>query len=668
MLKPETPVNALAKIGPKYKALLEKLEIRTIEDLLYHFPFRYDDFSNKCLIKDLKVGEQVTVEATLGSIDNIFTRFGKKLTKAKILDETGSINVLWFNQQYLASVLKPGKVYSFTGRVGDSGGKVTLISPNFEEKTDNSLNTGRLVSVYPETAGISSKWLRSRINDVLSAEIALEEFLPDELLIKQKISDIQKAIRQIHFPKSQEEADSSRKRFELEELFLELLKVEKRRNEWSVKLEANTLQPYKTQIQELIASLPFKLTDSQIKAVDEISADMQQPHPMNRLLEGDVGTGKTIVAVIAAYLAFLNGLKVLYMAPTEILAKQHYETIKQFLPELKVDLRTGSTGAPSEGWDILIGTHALLYTNDSYKNVGLVIIDEQHRFGVEQRGKIIELGKGDKVPHLLAMTATPIPRTLALTLYGDLAISVLKTHPHTERKITTKVISMNAREKAYDWIKEKNEPTFIVCPFIEISDNAELENVKAAQAEFQNLSEGVFSGVSVGLLHGRMKPAEKQAIIEKFRSGEIKVLVSTPVIEVGIDIPDATVMVIESAERYGLASLHQLRGRVGRGNKEGFCFAIMSNNARQSYARLKNLEAVDNGLELAEIDLKMRGQGDVFGTMQHGDKKLHIARLDNLELLEQAKGYAQEYYPKLEEFPKLKKKLAERHGDFVKAN
>jgi ATP-dependent DNA helicase RecG len=472
-------------------------------------------------------------------------------------------------------------------------------------------------------------------------------------------------MHQIHFPDSLKEAEIAHRRFEFEELFIELLKVETRKQEWSQTLKGHKFELKTKELQEFEKKLPFTLTDSQQTALEQITRDMTKIHPMNRLLEGDVGTGKTVVAVLSAVLAHINGFKTLHMAPTEILAEQHFLTFQKLLENsgIEIEMSTG-TNKPKKDWNILIGTHAIIFNKENYQNIGLIIIDEQHRFGVEQRGKIMNMATDGKIPHLLSMTATPIPRTLALTLYGDLSISTLKTHPNSERKITTKVVSDKNRDTAYEWIRNRNEPTFIVCPFIESSDNADLANVKAAQQEFLKLSTGIFKNVSMGLLHGRMKSKEKQEIVEKFRKGEIKVLVSTPVIEVGIDIPDATIIVIESAERYGLASLHQLRGRVGRGGKEGFCFVMMSTYSRNSIARLKYLEEINNGLELAEIDMKLRGQGDIFGTMQHGEKKLKIADLSNLELLETAKQASERYYPKIAEYPLLKGKL-EESGKFV---
>lgn len=669
-----SPVTVLRGISTKYKYLLEKLGIETIQDLIYHFPFRYDDFSKTISISELKEGEIVTVNATLEKIDNIFTRYGRRITKAKISDSTGFLDIYWFNQHYLKNYFKSGESYIFSGKVGLFNKKLSLISPEYEPATGNKLNTGRLAPIYPETAGVSSKWLRSRINDVSKVfgdGLDSLEFLPKEIILNENLWNIKNAIEQIHFPNTLENAEKAKERLAFNELFLELLKVETRKNNWHKKYKGYVFDnfKFKDKIQDFIKNLPFTLTNSQQVAGSEILADMGQAQPMSRLLEGDVGTGKTVVAVIATYFTYLNGYKTLYMAPTEILAKQHFDTFNSFLEKLglKIELKTAATKKYSKNFDVLIGTHALLFSEDKFEKVGLVVIDEQHRFGVEQRAKLL-VGDGDNKPHLLSMTATPIPRTLALTLYGDLNISILKTPPNTGKKITTKIIPESAREKAYQWINEKDESTFIVCPLIEVSESISLENVKSAELEFKKLKEGVFKNRTVGLLHGRMKVKEKHEAITKFKNGEIQILVSTPVVEVGIDVPEASIMVIESAERYGLASLHQLRGRVGRGSKEGFCFLFMSNSSKPSYSRLKNMELYESGLDLAEIDMKIRGQGDVYGTMQHGFHVFKIANLNDLELIKRAKTQAERYYPQIDKYPKLNEALAKTYGKMVEMN
>ncbi|RJR27383.1 ATP-dependent DNA helicase RecG [candidate division WWE3 bacterium] len=671
MLNFDTKAEKVTGVGPKYRDLLEKLEIKNVRDFLYHFPFRYDDYSEIKNIKDIQEGETVTLRGTLGPVENIFTKFGKKLTKAVLADHSGKVDLVWFNQHFLKKVLLPGQIYSVSGRVTLFNNKPSILNPEIEAYTAKSLNTGRLVPVYPETYGISSKWLRSKIHNLLTSISETEDFLPEKILKKYNFPDINLSMNSIHFPESREQLERARSRFAFEELFIQLLKVEKKKFEWNKSGRGTAINKAQEAQEEFIESLPFTLTDSQKKAVEEILDDMSRDVPMNRLLEGDVGTGKTVVAVIAAYITKHNKLKTLYMVPTELLAHQHYETFKALLDPFNVNisLLTGSVkNHKDNNWDILIGTHALLYNNEEYSDTGLVIIDEQHRFGVKQRGKLLDVGKNKKVPHLLTMTATPIPRTLALTLYGDLSISVLDTHPNLQRKIHTKVVSDKDRDKAYEWILDKNEPAFIVCPLIESSESETMTNVKAAEDEYEKLKHGVFKDVDVGLVHGRMKSNEKKQMLENFKNGKIKILIATPVIEVGIDVPEASIMVIESAERYGLATLHQLRGRVGRGDKPGYCFIFMSDDSKSAYKRLKNLENIDSGLKLAELDLELRGEGDIFSTLQHGFKRFKIADLSDFELLSKVKSEAENLFPELDKYPKLKEAIMDVQETHIRNN
>ncbi len=673
------PVKFLNKVGPKYEKLLEKLEIKTVGDLLYHFPFRYEDYSKKVKVGDAVVNDVVSITGFLGKVTNIATPTGKRLTIATIVDETGSLNLIWFNQHYLKTVLRENKTYTVSGRVTLYKNKKCIFSPEFEEG-EGGLATGRLVAIYPETAGISSKWLRSRNNDIVKgfqgddSGAKILEFLPPEVLTENNFPEIAEAFSKIHFPQSLDDAEIAKNRFAFEEVFLELLKVEKRKQEW--KKEKNGCKilyaPYKNQVDDLIASLPFKLTTSQQQALDSIVSDLQEEAPMNRLLEGDVGSGKTIVSLIAGYLAYLNRYKTVLMAPTEILANQHFETFTNFLTQnfisgIKLIQKTNTKNTElTQNFDIAIGTHALLYSTTQVEKLGLVIVDEQHRFGVEQRTMLLNMSKETILPNMLSMTATPIPRTLSLTIYGDLDISVLKPHTKEGRKVQTKVAQENSREKLYQWIKAQNQQTFIVCPFINQSTNEDFENVKAAEKEFKDLQK-ILPADQMRLIHGKIKAKEKEIAIEEFRTGKIRYLVSTPVIEVGIDVPEASIIVIESAERYGLASLHQLRGRVGRLGQQGYCFLVNTGSSQKSRERLKYMETCDDGLELAELDLKMRGQGDIFGTMQSGVKNFKVASIFDVELLEKAKAQAQKYFGRLDEFPMLKDKI-EESGKYVGQN
>lgn len=673
------PVSFLNKIGPKYEKSLEKLGIKTIEDLLYHFPFRYEDYSKKATAGEAQTNEIVSITGLLGRVSNIVTPYGRKITVATLVDNTGSINLVWFNQHYLKTILKENRIYTISGRVVLYKNKKCVFSPEFEEG-EGGTQTARLVSVYPETAGISSKWLRSRNNDVLTrlksaaTEPVNFEFLPQEILSTRKYPQILEALEKIHFPQTQVDAEIAKRRFAFEEVFLELLKVEKRKKDWNKEKNGCRIkyEPHKNKIAALIKSLPFELTPTQQDALNNIFADLQSENPMNRLLEGDVGSGKTIVCLISSYLAYLDGYRTALMAPTELLAQQHFETFSKFLtqsfdPNIKIIQKTNTRNTDiAQDFDIVLGTHALLYSNQSISKLGLVIVDEQHRFGVEQRTLLLNMSKENVIPNMLSMTATPIPRTLSLTIYGDLDISVLKPHTTKGRKVQTKVVQEKDREKLYRWIKKQNQQTFIVCPFISPSTNEDFENVKAAEKEFKELQK-ILPADKMRLIHGKIKPKEKEVIIQEFRIRKITYLVSTPVVEVGIDIPEASIMVVESAERYGLASLHQLRGRVGRLGQQGYCFLIYTGNSQRSRERLKHMETCDDGLELAELDLKMRGQGDIFGTMQSGIKNFKVANIFDTELLESAKLEAQKYIGLLDRYPALREKL-EESGKYVGQN
>ncbi len=670
MLKLTDSVSKIPKIGPKNKLLLENLGIFSVGDLVYHIPQRYEKFSKK-KITELMFNEKASVNGILISINNIFTRNRKKLTKAVIKDDSGKMEAIWFNMHYLSKSLEVGEMYEFSGLVGSTGSKLNFISPSVKKIEKDIKNDSETIAIYSLTEGVTSNFLREKI--LFSLEnLEIEEFFPREILEKYNFLPLKETLKELHFPSNIDKVSEIRERLEFEELFLELLTVESRKNNWKEKLNSHIFTDYSDEIIKLEKSLPFNLTDSQKRSIDEISKDLLKPTPMNRLLEGDVGTGKTLVAVFASYLTHLNQCKVVYLAPTEILAKQHFATFQKYLERLgvKVLLKTGSTKKKikESEFDVIIGTHAILFDDSEIKDLGLIIIDEQHRFGVEQRSKLLNIYDKKIVPNLLTMTATPIPRTFALTLYGDLEISILDAPPNKDKKITTFVIYQNKRDDMYKWILEKNEPAFIVCPFISESENEDFSQVKSAEKEFETLSQGIFKNKKVGLLHGKMKAKEKDEILSNFRDQKIDILVSTPVIEVGVDIPDANIMVIESAERYGLASLHQLRGRVGRGQKEGFCIVIPSTGSKKSMERLKNLEKYNNGLELAEVDLKLRGEGDIYGKMQSGFKNFRFADISNLKLLEKAKYEASNIFADLEKYPKLKKIFEQRSFDISLGN
>ena len=647
-------VAEIPLVGPMYQKRLNKLEIKKIKDLIYHLPHKYLDYSKTSLISQTQIGDTVTIKAKVESIKNQYTRLGKKLQIAQVSDSSGQISVIWFNQPYLIKNIYPGDLLSFSGKIDWFGRYKTLISPEYEKiiPGHTSLHTGRLVPVYPETYGISSKWIRSRIMyayETTKSEFC--EFLPQAILTSLGLVNLPEAIKFVHFPKSLAQAETGRKRLAFDELLLLQIQNLDRKLIWQKNETAYPLVVPKKEIDAFIQSLPFSLTSSQQKTVDEIFGDFTKNYPMNRLLEGDVGSGKTVVATIAAFAAFLNGYQSAYMVPTQILAEQHFNTLNSLLHPFKVriklltsEVKKGDLGRS----DIFIGTHSLIYNKVDFDKVAFVIIDEQHRFGVEQRTELVKKVQNKNfVPHVLTMTATPIPRTVALTFYGDLDLSTLKELPKGRQSITTWIIPPQKREKAYEWIKSKmtsdKSQVFVICPLIEESQKETMKDIKAVISEFSQLK-SIFIKQKIGLLHGRLKAGEKNQIIEDFRNNKIQILVSTPVVEVGIDVPNATIMVIEAAERFGLAELHQLRGRVGRGLKKSYCLLFSETKSQKATTRLSALQKTVSGFELAELDLKLRGPGEIFGLKQHGFPELKIASWQDTELIKKAKEVAEKNF------------------------
>jgi len=659
-----TPVSEVYMIGPTYARRLKKLGIETVGDLLYYFPFRYIDYSLISPIKLAQPGETITIKGKIISLKNEYTSKGKKIQKGRVADSSGTIEVIWFNQPFLVKVLKPQTIVSLSGKVDFWLKKPALISPEYEMiKSQSQIHTGRLVPVYHETYGISSKWLRSRIAFLLKNLIPqIEEFLPSEILNKYDLLDLRNSLVQIHFPKDKKYAELSRKRFAFEELFLLQLSALERKKKWQEKQLAKKFLIEEKKVSEFIHSLPFELTNAQKREIKAILADLSKDKPMNRLLQGDVGSGKTVVAAVAIFVAYLNRVQSALMAPTEILAHQHFQTLSQLLAPfgLKITLLTGKQKEIKADFDLIVGTHALIYQKAKFEKLGLVIIDEQHRFGVEQRGKLIEKGGA---PHVLTMTATPIPRTIALTLYGDLDLSVLDEMPPGRKVVKTWVVPPQKRQAAYEWIKKQIKETrsqaFIICPLIEESKSETLQTVRAATSEFERLKKEVFPDLRLGLLHGRMKSKQKTEVLSQFKNGELDILVATPVVEVGIDIPTATIMMIEGAERFGLAQLHQLRGRVGRSDRPSYCLLFTEHYGETTLKRLKALEKINIGMKLAELDLEMRGPGEIYGTRQHGFLELKVASFSDLPLIEQTKKAAEEILPKIYRYPLLQEKLKE---------
>lgn len=674
------PVKTAGKFFSNHASALEKLGIVTFYDFLYHLPARYEDYSRIVPIASAPLGETITIQGTVKEIKNQYLRGGKKLQKATITDETGELEVIWFNQQFIPKIMQPGDKVSLAGRMNTFSGKPKMESPEYELLTTagTTIHTGRLVPVYPETHGITSKWLRRQIYKILKEQKEnILEHLPDSIIEHNKFFSLYNAIEQVHFPEKYEHSLEAKKRLAYEELFFIHLATLERKKTWATqqKSQAFTRKQFEKDIATFQNTLPFTLTSAQQKAIQEIFNDLQQEKPMNRLVEGDVGSGKTIIATIAMYFAHLNGFQSVLMAPTEILAQQHYATLSKFLSPLgvRIGLATGSskyyvsssmykdkkethnTKYMLHDTDILVGTHAVLSEKINFNNLGLVVIDEQQRFGVAQRGIIRQKGKN---PHLLTMTATPIPRTIALTLYGDLDLSYLDEMPKGRKPIKTWLVPKIKRNGAYDWIRKQvvqGDQVFIICPFIEESET--MQTIKAANKEFERLTKDVFPDLKIGLLHGKLKSKEKDVVLQEFKDKKFDILVATPVVEVGIDIQNATIIMIEASERFGLAQLHQLRGRVGRGDKQSYCLLFTESTNPQTLERLKAMETMHVGAQLAELDLKLRGPGDMYGTQQHGTKLLKIASFSDFPLIEKTKKEAMAIFPKLSEHTLLQEKL-----------
>jgi ATP-dependent DNA helicase RecG len=668
-----TPIRSAGRSYSIFANKLEKLNIRKLEDFLYHIPHRYENFSLVSKIAQAQPGEVVTIQGTVKTVMNQFAARRFKLQKVRVTDDTGSIECIWFNQPYVLKTLNDGDVVSVSGKVGTSGRLLSVQVKDYEiimpDRT--TTHTGGFIPVYPETKGLSSKYLRNRIKQML-AEYTFEDFLPEEIKKKYKFLDLPDALHNIHFPKNEKIATVARDRLAFDELFLAQLSGLKSRKEWKEQTVGHIFEvkKYQKKIEKLLKSLPFTLTSAQQKAVEDILSDISTENPMNRLLQGDVGSGKTIVAAVAQYVVHLNGFQSAFLAPTQILAEQHNATITRILEPfgLRVGIITSNKKSDLKGekFDIVVGTHALLRSGIEFDKLGFVAIDEQQRFGVEQRA--ILRGKGTN-PHFLTMTATPIPRTIFLTIYGDLDVSYLNEMPKGRQIVKTWLVPEAKRKGAFDWIREnmnkkdengnKNQ-VFYICPFIEESENN--ATVKAAAVEFEYLKKEIFPEFNLGLLHGKMKPKEKDVILQDFRDQKIDLLVATPVVEVGIDIPNATIIVIEAAERFGLSQLHQLRGRVGRSSKQSYCLLFTESKSRHTLERLQSMEKIHIGAELAELDLRLRGPGDMHGTMQHGSKLLKIAHFSDFELIERAKQEAESIFENLSKHPKLKKKIEGLHS------
>ncbi len=628
----DTPVNELPKIGAALTKSLNKLGVFTVKDLLYHFPYRYLDFRKSTDIKDATAGETVTIRGWIKSI-NARRSFRSRLSlcEAVISDNTGSIKVVWFNQPYLANTLKKDDEVLLSGKV-ERYKTLQLTNPIYEKFSEEAIHTSRLVPVYHATSSVPNRTLRNLIHQVLPLAEELIDILPGEVQNKLDLEPLPEAIKQLHFPEDEEIVTRGRFRIAVDDVFpqqlaVQLLKIQQEKSPSFV------IKPDVELIKGFLDTLPFTITPSQKRASWDILQDMSGSHPMNRLLEGDVGSGKTLVALLAALQTGKSGFQTAILAPTEILARQHYETIKNYLKDYpyEVGLFTrnfqiidGKEVSKAEYKKALqkgllhisIGTHAQLQEGIEFKNLALVVIDEQHRFGVGQRSFLT--GTKNKIPHLLSMSATPIPRTLALSLYGNLEVSVLGQVPSGRKPILTKLVSEEERNKTYQFIQNQinqGRQVFIITPRVE---DSELSQVRSVKKEFERLSKTVFPDRKLGLVYGKMKGSEKDAVMKDFNEGRLDILVATSVIEIGIDVPNASCMIIEGAESFGLAQLHQLRGRVGRSEHQSYCFLFTTDELQKENERLKVFAKSNDGFALAELDLKQRGFGDLFGKQQTG--------------------------------------------------
>lgn len=692
MFKLSAPLTELRGIGPKFAERLGKMGIHNIKDLLWHFPFRYEDFSQISKIADLKVGESATIQGMISEVK--LKRTWKRrmfIVEVLVSDDTGSIKAIWFNQRFLLSIFKKGTLVSLAGKVvSDPKEGIALTHPIYEIITQGfsdaedseTKHTGRLVPIYPESKKITSKAFRFLIKPVLDNLEKIHDPIPQEILKEHNFPEINQALQNIHFPGKITEARLAKKRFAFEDLFfLQLVNIRQRMK--LAKQSAYVVPQDIEYLKLLLSQLPFELTQSQKTALWDILKDLGKPHPMNRLLQGDVGSGKTIVAALAALLVTKHGKQSVFMAPTEVLARQHYETLKKFFKDFEKGVALITSGEAkvfygdglesevnkkdllkniSEGLvKIAIGTHALIQKNVYFSNLAFVVIDEQHRFGVEQRASLIRHNGGEKksIPHFLSMSATPIPRTLSLTLFGDLDLSIITELPKGRKNIITKIVAPANRPKTYEFIRgqiKKGRQAFVICPRIEKSEEEAHEQklnpqkllqleVKNVKEEFDKLSKNIFPDLKVAMLHGKLKSGEKSEVMGKFKAGEIDILVSTSVIEVGVDVPNATIMMIEGSDRFGLAQLYQFRGRVGRGEYQSFCLLFTDSAGKATHQRLHFLIEAKNGFELAEKDLEIRGPGEFLGGpsgwAQTGMPDLAMKAVQNPELVKKSREAAE---------------------------
>ena len=659
----ETPVQYLKGVGPKMAEKLEKLGVKTVRDLLFYFPRRYEDYTIISKISELAnaIGEYKTIKAKIINITNRRTsRRRFTITEAVVADETGSLKVVWFNQPYLAKMLKAGREIILNGKISFDS-----FSHQLQMESPSRADRPKIVSIYPETTGISSYYIAKLANSAKRVVDSIEEFLPEKIIEENDLLNIRQAIFSIHQPENSASLEKAKERLAFDELFLFSLQKQLAKQDVLVH-KAPAMKIDQKFLQNFVKKLPFELTDAQRKASWMIIKDLTKDKPMSRLLNGDVGSGKTVVAAFAAAVVAKNGFRVALMAPTEILANQHFETLSEVLkPEkISVGLITGHKKDHHDA-DVVVGTHALISGKTEIDNVALVIIDEQHRFGVEQRNKLLKAKDGIR-PHFLSMTATPIPRTMSLVVFADLDVSVIDEMPKDRKKIITKVVAPERRQKAYDFIRgeiKENYQAFVICPLIEEIESAKEnlfeEDRKSVLKEYGKLSKEIFPDLKIAMLHGKMKSKEKEQVMGGFRQKKYDILVSTSVVEVGVDIPNATVMMIEDAERFGLAQLHQFRGRVGRSDKQSYCLLFSSSNSENAQKRLAYMESISSGFKLAEKDLELRGPGQLYGYQQSGFWDFKFAAISDRIMIEKATQAAKEIAGSISDYPRLKEKLGE---------
>lgn len=710
----KTPLSAIKGIGPKFFDKLEKIDIKTAGDLLWHFPVRYDDWSHVTDVKDLRPGEYAVIRARVRKIGFRKSWIQKlAIVEAVLEDESGSVRTIWFGQPFIKRVLGEGKQAFFSGKVLAGKKGIFLSNPAYETVSDGENIDGlfpkrKLLAVYPETKGLTSKGIRFVINKVLPNLERIPDFIPGEILKKNGFPEINQALRSVHIPKSSAEANAAKERFAFEELFLLQLGhlLEKKR---LAKTKAPSIEFNLDFVKWALGELPYGLTFSQKRSLYEVLKDIERHQPMNRLLQGDVGSGKTVIALIAAMETAESGYQGVFMAPTEILANQHYQTFKKLFSDFghPIGLMTAKSKLAFYGDNlesemkkkdllqevengrikILIGTHALIAKSSGenkvrFNNLGLIVVDEQHRFGVRQRAELVQNQARKSpglTPHFLSMSATPIPRTLAITIFGDLDLSTIDELPQGRKPIITKVVDPLNRDKAYAFIRgeiRKGRQAFVVCPRIESrEDDYEYDffedgktdarksgwsETKTVKKEYERLSKNVFPDLKVAMIHGKMKAEEKQKAMEDFKTRKSDILVSTSVIEVGVDIPNATIMMIEGAERFGLAQLYQFRGRVGRGEHQSFCFLFTESSNETTRQRLKALLEAKNGFELAEKDLEIRGPGALLGSEQTGLPDTTMRALRNPAMIKLGRQSAEAIIvkdPTLRSYPALKERL-----------